>query len=740
MTAILFKEVGYSLNLLIGSIELGAIGLPDIQRPFVWKATKVRDLFDSMYKGFPVGYFLFWENGISDGFKQIGTDTKQKIPRLLIVDGQQRLTSLYAVLKGYPVLNKEYQKINIQIAFRPKDSLFEVADATIIRNPEFIEDISKLWSKDIPRYSFVNSFIERLRKYREVSKEEEAHLWESIDRLYDLHTYPFTVLELSSTINEEQVAEVFVRINSAGTTLNQADFILTLMSVFWDEGRKQLEKFCSLARQPSISDASPYNHFISPDPDQLLRVSVGYCFRRASLETEKFSEELRIKQFETLKKAQAKVLDSQNWHEFLKCLIRAGFRSSSMISSQAAILYSYVIFLIGKCDFNINLYELRDIVARWFFMVSLSGRYSSSPETKMEADLAKLRNIKNSETFKDTLDQIINDIFTEDFWNINLPNGLATSSSRSPSLFAYYASLNLLEANVLFSKMKIAELIDPAMKTKKSAIERHHLFPKGHLKKIGMTDIKDTNQIANYALVEWGDNIKISDKSPVDYLPKYQERFSESEMGKMYYWHALPTNWENMSYTDFLTQRRKLIATIIKDGYKRLIEADGTTIINPPESIDEIISKGETDSIEFKSTLRINLHTMEKDSKIEHACLKTIAGFLNTGGGKLIIGLKDDGEVLGIDLDQFKNEDKMNLHFVDLIKTRMGSHHMLYIKLAFKDYKNKRILIVDCSPGLSPVYVKNGDIEKLFIRTGAATNEIPPSKIHEYINNHFEKK
>ena len=304
MKATLFKEVGYSLSKLIEDIDMGEIGLPDIQRPFIWNAAKVRDLFDSMYKGFPVGYLLFWVNGFSEIHRQIGIEKKQKVARLLIVDGQQRLTSLYAVLKGQPVMRKDYTTQTIQISFRPIDAKLEVTDAAIRKNPEFIEDISQLWSSEIPRYSFVNSFIGRLREYREVRKEEEARIWESIDRLYDLQNYPFTALELSSTVNEEQVADVFVRINSKGITLNQADFILTLMSVFWDEGRTQLEKFCSAARKPSTVGPSPYNHFIEPDPAQLLRVAVALGFRRArlqhvysilrgkDLETEKFSDEL----------------------------------------------------------------------------------------------------------------------------------------------------------------------------------------------------------------------------------------------------------------------------------------------------------------------------------------------------------------------------------------------------------------------------------------------------------------
>ena len=584
MEATLFKQVGYSLSKLIEDVDIGEIGLPDIQRPFVWTPAKVRDLFDSMYKGFPVGYLLFWINTLNGNSRQIGIDTKQKSPRLLIVDGQQRLTALYAVLKGRNIIRSDYTEQSIQIAFRPSDAKFEVADAAIRRDPEYIHNISELWSKQHTRTRFVKEFIGKLRVSREVGEKEEDQLNESIDKLYDIQHYPFTALELSPNIDEERVAEVFVRINSKGVTLNQADFILTLMSVFWDEGRSQLEQFCRLARQPAVDEASSFNYFIQPEPDQLLRVCVGLGFRRArlnyvysilrgkDLETEQFSEERRIQQFNILKESQSCVLDLQNWHEFLKVLIRAGFRSSSMISSQAALLYSYVMFLIGRFDFKLDLYELRNLIARWFFMTTLTARYSASPETTMEADFARLRSVNDITGFIKTFDQVISDTLTEDFWTITLPNEIATSSPRSPSLFAYYAALNLLDARVLFSKMKVSELFDPAIRAKKSGTERHHLFPKNYLKKMNITEIRDTNQIANYALVEWSDNIEISDSAPQEYLPKYIARFSSEELKDMYYWHALPKEWESMSYEEFLKARRKEIAKVIRDGFQRLCE------------------------------------------------------------------------------------------------------------------------------------------------------------------------
>lgn len=582
MSATLFKEVNYSLSKLIADIDMGEIGLPELQRPFVWPNIKVRDLFDSMYKGFPVGYLLFWANGTASGHRQIGANTKQKVPRLLIVDGQQRLTSLYAVLKGLPVLRENYKSERINIAFRPRDQKFEVADAAIVRDPEFIANISALWSSDISRNRFVKEFLRRLRESREVSDTEEDALSEAIDRLYDLQNYPFTALELASSVGEEDVADVFVRVNSKGTILNQADFILTLMSVFWDEGRADLEKFSRAARQPSTSGASPFNYFIQPDPDQLLRITVGLGFRRArlqhvynilrgkDLETGEFSDVRREIQFGILQQAQEQVLNLQNWHEFLKCLLQAGYRSSGMITSQIGLLYAYIFYLIGKRDYGLDEYTLRKIISRWYFMISLTSRYSGSFESNMEQDLNRLRDIPDGPAFVAHLERMVSDTLTDDYWNITLPNELDTSSARTPSLFSHYAALNLLNARGLYSQIRVSELLNPALKANKSALERHHLFPKGYLVKLGIKEKRITNQVANYALVEWSDNIDISAKSPKEYVPRYEKRFSSDELKEMYFWHALPQNWQEMDYLKFLAERRKRIAQVIRAGFEML--------------------------------------------------------------------------------------------------------------------------------------------------------------------------
>jgi hypothetical protein len=580
-----FKRVDYDLSGLLHYIDIGDIGLPDIQRPFVWSNAKVRDLFDSMYRGFPVGYLLFWENGQGNGVKRIGQGEKaHAVPSRLIVDGQQRLTSLFAVFGGKTVLDEDYQDRQIEIAFRPRDGAFEVADAAIRRDPEWIANISTLWSSGKSSRRLVNDFIAQLSAKTVLSDEDEEQISHNLDRLFDLQKYPFTALEIAPTVDEEHVAEIFVRINSEGVKLKQADFLLTLLSVFWDQGRHELESFCRESRQPSRagSGASPFNHFIQPDPDQLLRVAIALGFERGrlksvyqllrgkDLETGEFSPERREAQFGVLKDAQAQVLNLTHWHLFLNTLIGAGFRSGEMISSQSALLYAYAFYLIGRIRFEVPEHLLQKAISRWFFASSLTGRYTGSPESVMDGDLNRIKSVSDAPGYVTALDEVIASEMTNDFWSITLPANLDSSSARNPELFAYVAAQNRLGAPVLFSHRRVPELIDPALQTRRRALERHHLFPRAYLERLGITDLKQVNQMANYALLEWPDNLDISDKPPSDYVPALRERFSSSEWNATQEAHALPEGWERMDYAEFLPRRRQLMASIIRRGFETL--------------------------------------------------------------------------------------------------------------------------------------------------------------------------
>jgi hypothetical protein len=352
------------------------------------------------------------------------------------------------------------------------------------------------------------------------------------------------------------------------------EMVGTMAGMSWNDSRARRKS------RPKVQ--RPYNHFLQPSPDQMLRAAVGYGFKRGrlqyvysllrgkDLETGKFSEERRVAQFDRLKEAQASALNLQHWKDFMKCLMHAGYRSGKVITSDNTVLFSYVFYLLGKAEYVLPESEIRRAISRWFFFSSLTGRYTNSPESALEGDLIQLRDVKDRAGFLTFLNKNIAAQLTDDFWRVTLPNDLDTAAARSPSLMAYLAALCLLDAKVLFSGLKVGLLLDPTTDAFRNSLERHHLFPKDWLKSNGFPEIHQTNQIANYALIEWPDNADISAQSPADYWPQFKNRYTETEWPSVRYWHALPENWETMKYEDFLKKRRGLIAQVIRDGFEKI--------------------------------------------------------------------------------------------------------------------------------------------------------------------------
>jgi len=375
-------------------------------------------------------------------------------------------------------------------------------------------------------------------------------------------------------------------------------------------------------------------------------------------------------------------------------------------------------------------------------VTSLTGRYTGSFEGAMESDIARLREVKDAKDFVEFLEGIIRDVLTDNFWSITLPNRLATSASRSPALFAYHAALNILDAYVLFSRIKISELSDPVVKGTKSAIERHHLFPKKYLQKIGITEITDINQIANYAFIEWPDNVDISDLPPAVYFSNYMERMSP----QMQYWHAIPDRWENMDYNEFLRKRRKLIARVIKDGFDALSSTEQklpTLMIDPP--LDELIRQGESNTIEFKSSMVWDHQRNQpsSDNTVPLSIVKTIAAFMNSDGGNLIVGVDDEGNVLGIENDyevfkERKDWDGWSQHLVNILRKNIGVEIMTFLRLERLEHGGKTIAKIQVDKSPKPIYVeykdnKGQDRTEFFVRAVNTTQTLNTKQANDYI-------
>ena len=587
MANMLFTPVPRKLKHLIMDVESGKLGLPELQRGYVWKPVKVRNLLDSMLKGYPIGYLMLWESSDNpDKSSQIGVDNKAySFAKSLVIDGQQRLTSLYAVMRGKEIIDEKFNTKPIIISFNPLTRELRVGDNGTKRGAEWIYDISEVFLNESRSFAYISEAVQSIAESREkvgssLTDDDKQIIQQNIIDLLSLGDFSIPTLEINDDADEEDVADIFVRVNSGGTPLGEDDFILTLISVYWQEGRQKIEEFCMSAKKPK--EGTAYNFLFQPSPTHIVRVAMTFGFKRArsryaymmlrgrDFDKGIYSNELRTEHFEKLKIVLDKVLDIQVWKEFLKCIDAAGFITKALISSENALVYAYVMYLIGKFDYQMDISSLRKLITKWFFMTAVTGYYTGSPESDVESDLADLRNIKTNDAYVALLDGKIEARFTGDYFDITLPTSLATAAARSPAWNGYCAALNILNAKVLFSTLHTRELFNPVANAKKNALERHHLFPKAYLAKIGITDDRDRNQQANFAFIEWSDNIEILDASPAEYMKDQLAKISIDEKDGIYADHALPNSWEHMEYHEFLGQRRKLMAKVIKRGYERL--------------------------------------------------------------------------------------------------------------------------------------------------------------------------
>ncbi len=587
----LFHKTEYQVQQLVDMTNKGELGLPDLQRGFVWKPNKIRDLLDSMMKGYPIGFVMLWaaqSNTAKGENKVIGKDDKISYGQdYVIIDGQQRITSLYAVMTGKEI--SEGGK-PIKISFNPITKEFAVWNMSTERNPEWISNISDIYTNVNRSRAFINKFIDNLKEYREkreenLTEDDEQLIDESISEVLKLRDYPINALVINGDVDEESVADIFTRVNSGGVKLNENDFIMTLISVSCPELRDRIEGFCEESADAS-KGGKAYNKLIAVKPQQIIRTTMAFTFKRARLKYAymklrgsdlkrgadgRIDMELRKQSFAELADGLNKVLDYENWNEFIRTVMSAGFVNSSMISSENALVYSYMMFLIGKYKFNINSEKLRKIIAKWYYMSSTTSHYTGSFESTVQEELNDIDRLNSEDEFENYIDSRVKLVFTNDYFTHTIPDDLNSSASTSAVWNTYLAALNILNVKVLFSDLYYNQLLTGDYNGTRTALEKHHLFPKAYLERIGIKDDRDRNQIANFAYIEWGDNMTVGDDAPSEYFKEiFDRKIDKNEQENAMKYNALPEKWYDMGYKDFLTERRKLMSNVIKEGYEKL--------------------------------------------------------------------------------------------------------------------------------------------------------------------------
>lgn len=590
----------YSVNqhlieTLLTWVKSGEIAIPEIQRPFVWDSSKVRDLMDSLYQGFPVGYVIAWRNPnvrLKDGSMSEG--------KKILIDGQQRVTALTAALLGEYVVDKTYQRVKIKIAFNPLQEKFEVQNPAILKDHTWIPNISEAISGEI-------SILKLVRNYLAVNPNVNEDVIErAFTNLINIPKKQIGIIELAHDLDIETVTEIFIRINSKGVVLSQADFAMSKIASNTEYNgnvlRKAIDYFCHLAISPEfhkhIQDndkdfaatdffskmqwlKSENEDLYDPEYTDMIRVAFTSQFNRGRLsdlvsllsgrnfETRSFEDTIAEQSFEKLKTGVINFMNETNFKRFLMIIKSAGFISPKLIRSQNTLNFAYILYLKLR-ELGVNSVLIESYVRRWFVYSVLTGRYSGSPESVFDFDIKQIHNRPFDEYLKEKEEGEL----SEAFWNASLPQSLDTSVASSPYFNVFLASqVKANDKGFLSKDVLVSDLVSLRG-------DIHHLFPRDFLKKNGLERGK-YNQIANYVYMQSEINIKVGNKPPKDYFALIHQQMAEDnrlvsglsteqELLDNLKASCIPAEIITMGiddYNDFLVARRKLMAQKIKEYY-----------------------------------------------------------------------------------------------------------------------------------------------------------------------------
>ncbi|WP_339862555.1 GmrSD restriction endonuclease domain-containing protein [Thalassospira alkalitolerans] len=593
-----YSVTPHPIETLLTWVKSGEIAIPEIQRPFVWDATKVRNLLDSLYQGYPVGYLIAWRNPsvrLKDGSSSSG--------KRILIDGQQRVTALMAALLGREVLTKDYETVRIRIAFHPVEEKFEVSNPAIQKDVAWIPDLAEVFAPDASLTKLTRDYATR---NPDADQDEVSIVLERVRKIINNHV---GFIELAEDLDIETVTEIFIRVNSAGASLSQADFAMSKIAANDTYGgnmlRKAIDYFCHLAIAPEFlsriekgdkafaaSEFLPKMRWLKdvnddlydPSYTDMLRVAFTSEFRRGKLqdlvallsgrnfETKQYEETVAEESFAKLKTGVLNFINKTHFDRLTMILRSAGFITSKLIRSQNAINFAYILYLRGRGE-GMPAADIERLVRRWYVMSLLRGRYSGSPETTFDFDI---RQIETQGLAKYT-EAVIEAELPESFWTTLLPQEMDTSSGSSPYFLVYQAAqAKLGDLGFLSRDITVRDLL-------LNRSDVHHVYPRNLLKKQGMTRGR-YNQIANFVLAQSEINIGIGDRAPEVYFAELAEQCNGrskkhggitdlEELRANLAMSCLPESLltgEAPDYGDFLEMRRKLMAQKIKTYFEGL--------------------------------------------------------------------------------------------------------------------------------------------------------------------------
>jgi hypothetical protein len=587
-----YEVENVTIETILSWIDNGEIGLPELQRPFVWESVKVRDLVDSLYRGYPIGYIVTW-NSPNIKLKNGQTSVGKKI----IIDGQQRITALRAAIAGKEIITKRYERKRIKIAFNPLTEEFQTLTAPIEKDPVWVNDVAEYFNSP-SQFEFLTNYRDKLKDFSEENKSQATR---ALEKLGTLKQNSLGNIILGAGLSIDEVTEIFNRINSKGTKLSSADFVMSKLSADkqhqGNDIRKIIDYFCQMMHDPTL-----YRNICKIDPDfvkttvfskiqwvtndfsqvyqpkfsDLLHVCLAYGFNRGKLadlvslvsgrdfETRKFSETAMENTYVKLSNAVIAATNQSNFERFIMILRSMGMleHEALVVNGMGSLNFGYEMYLLLKNKADLSQSELESLVKRWIVMAALTSRYSGSSESQTEVDIKFLAD--NMQNIAEAINNIISQVLTNDFWQFSCPQKFATTSTQSNSWRIFeMAQVHSGDIAWLESDHKVESLIA-------NQGNIHHIFPRAYLKKNGFSQ-QEYNQVANFTWLTQPRNLQVGDRAPQEYLhdAKVTEYLSEDSFKK----NAIPAQvvdftFEN--YEEFLSLRRQLMVQKVKEYFEKI--------------------------------------------------------------------------------------------------------------------------------------------------------------------------
>lgn len=598
------EDTKFSLNqtpisTILAWVESGAIAIPEIQRPFVWMSWQVRDLMDSLYQGYPVGYIITWQNPdvkLKDGSTSQG--------KRILIDGQQRITALRAAISGLNVVDKKYKKRRIAISFNPLTEEFRTRTSSTERGKEWISDIAEVMVNGYDTLTFVDEYVAR----NPGTTRQEIN--SRLNRLIQIKNKQIGEIQLSPSLDINIVNEIFVRINASGVNLSNADFAMSKIAVYEkDPGdemgmrlRKFIDYFAHLSAAPdqfkdiaqNDNEFAKTDYFAKiawlknetddlydPTYNDIIRVVGLTQFARGKLgdvvsllsgrnfETRQDEKEIADLSFQKLEKGLYQFTNENKFKQFVQNILRgSGYDEPNMLIARNAVNYAYAMYL-RLLDIGENHADANSLVRRLLAISLMTGRHSGGFETQFEQDIKRIQSAGDMAKFIATLEeQELSDVF----WSSTLVDEFDKPTTNNPFWHMFIAAQNKLLKQSFLSKSNIARDL--------ATDDIHHIFPKNYLVKHGY-DKSKYNRIANFVHLRNDINISVSDLAPREYLGDilsgnnnhHSDIVNEAEMINNFEDNAIPKillQAEVDDYDEFLRQRQVLMAEMVREYYKTL--------------------------------------------------------------------------------------------------------------------------------------------------------------------------